>query len=144
MESSRRDDQKETGRVESFSDGVIAIAITLLILEIKVPKADEIASVSLFARLLDLWPSFSSGITTGRMATSSRQPSRDVKRRRNQCHIPHHISPTPAATNAKPQTIRRLSSGHHPLQFQRQRHPAPNTIAPPNSANGPKTSQCFG
>ena len=67
MEDSRRDDQKETGRVESFSDGVIAIAITLLILEIKVPKADEIASASLFAKLLDLWPSFSSGITTGRM-----------------------------------------------------------------------------
>jgi Endosomal/lysosomal potassium channel TMEM175 len=67
MEDLRRDDQKETGRVESFSDGVIAIAITLLILEIKVPKADEIASASLFAKLLDLWPSFSSGITTGRM-----------------------------------------------------------------------------
>jgi|GEM_PF-1813876 len=39
MEDSRRDDQNGTGRVESFSDGVIAIAIALLILEIK-PKAD--------------------------------------------------------------------------------------------------------
>ena len=62
MEVLRRDDQKETGRVESFC--VIAIAITLLILQIKVPKADEIASASLFAKPLDLWPSFSSGITT--------------------------------------------------------------------------------
>jgi len=64
MEDSRREAQKETGRVESFSDGVIAIAITLLVLEIKVPKADEIASVGLFAKLLDLWPSFLAFVTS--------------------------------------------------------------------------------
>jgi uncharacterized membrane protein len=64
MEDSRRDDQKETGRVETFSDGVIAIAITLLILEIKIPKPDEIASVSLFIKLLDLWPSFLAFVTS--------------------------------------------------------------------------------
>jgi uncharacterized membrane protein len=64
MEDTRRDDQKETGRVESFSDGVMAIAITLLILEIKVPKADEIASASLFVKLLDMWPSFLAFVTS--------------------------------------------------------------------------------
>ena len=41
-------------RVEAFSDGVFAIAITLLILEIKVPHAEH----GLWAGLVALWPSF--------------------------------------------------------------------------------------
>lgn len=64
MEHPRRDEEKETGRVEAFSDGVIAIAITLLILEIKVPKVDELGSAGLFAKLLDLWPSFLAFVTS--------------------------------------------------------------------------------
>jgi uncharacterized membrane protein len=63
-EDPRLDEEKETGRVEAFSDGVIAIAVTLLILEIKVPRPDEIASVGLFARLLSLWPSFLAFVTS--------------------------------------------------------------------------------
>jgi len=58
MEASDRDDEKETGRVEPFSDGVIAIAITLLILKIKVPKVAEMTSGELWPKLLGLWPSF--------------------------------------------------------------------------------------
>ena len=51
--------EKETGRVEAFSDGVFAIAITLLILEIKVPKLPQSSSSDdLASALLDLWPSF--------------------------------------------------------------------------------------
>ncbi len=51
--------EKETARVEAFSDGVFAIAITLLILEIKVPRLGQGASGhDLLATLLDLWPSF--------------------------------------------------------------------------------------
>jgi uncharacterized membrane protein len=41
-------------RVEAFSDGVFAIAITLLILEIRVPHAEH----GLWAGLLALWPSY--------------------------------------------------------------------------------------
>src|SRR6266568_6083922 len=39
----RRDkcmDEKETGRLEAFSDGVFAVAITLLVLNIKIPGID--------------------------------------------------------------------------------------------------------
>jgi uncharacterized membrane protein len=57
-EETRADEEKETGRVEAFSDGVIAIAVTLLILEIKVPTPDATVGVGLLSRLLALWPSF--------------------------------------------------------------------------------------
>ena len=51
--------EKETGRVEAFSDGVFAIAITLLVLEIKVPKLPHtVSSEALASALLDLWPSY--------------------------------------------------------------------------------------
>lgn len=47
--------QSETSRVEAFSDGVFAIAITLLILEIKIPNA---GSGPLSNYLLHQWPSY--------------------------------------------------------------------------------------
>jgi len=51
--------EKETTRVEAFSDGVFAIAITLLILEIKVPQLGAQSSDrGLLSALLALWPSF--------------------------------------------------------------------------------------
>ena len=47
--------ETETNRIEAFSDGMFAIAITLLILEIKVP---EVGQGSLREALLRQWPSY--------------------------------------------------------------------------------------
>src|ERR1700719_738466 len=47
--------KSETSRIEAFSDGVFAIAITLLILEIKVPHRNQ---GPLAAGLIDQWPSY--------------------------------------------------------------------------------------
>ena len=50
--------EKETARLEAFSDGVFAIAITLLILEVRVPELHTAANRDLLAALGRLWPSF--------------------------------------------------------------------------------------
>jgi uncharacterized membrane protein len=46
----------ETNRIEAFSDGVFAIAITLLILEIKVPPSTQHGGLG--TALAHLWPSY--------------------------------------------------------------------------------------
>jgi TMEM175 potassium channel family protein len=50
-----------TGRLESFSDGVFAIAITLLVLEIPVPKVEH---GELPDALLDQWPAYAAYIVS--------------------------------------------------------------------------------
>jgi TMEM175 potassium channel family protein len=58
-------DEKETGRIEAFSDGVFAIAITLLVLEVKVPRLpDGGAGGSLSRALLAQWPSYVALVTS--------------------------------------------------------------------------------
>jgi TMEM175 potassium channel family protein len=62
----------EKSRLEAFSDGVFAIAITLLVLEIVVPHIDE--PNALGPAILDLWPSYlayaTSFLTIGIMWTN--------------------------------------------------------------------------
>jgi uncharacterized membrane protein len=49
----------QTGRVEAFSDGVMAIAITLLVLDLRVPTTAQIAeSGTLLAALIHEWPAY--------------------------------------------------------------------------------------
>lgn len=50
---------RDSNRLEAFSDGVFAIAITLLILNIRAPQIGERAgSAALWAGLEQLWPSY--------------------------------------------------------------------------------------
>src|SRR6187200_1701507 len=52
-------ESKSLARLEMFSDGVFAIAITLLVLEIKVPPIETIHSTDdLINELFHLWPSY--------------------------------------------------------------------------------------
>jgi uncharacterized membrane protein len=49
-------------RLEAFSDGVLAVAITLLVLDIKVPSADS--SHTLAHNLLQNWPNYAAYVTS--------------------------------------------------------------------------------
>ena len=51
------------GRAEAFSDGVFAIAITLLVLDIRLPTGTA-SEPALLGELLGLWPSFLSYAVT--------------------------------------------------------------------------------
>jgi uncharacterized membrane protein len=53
--SSPSSPERETARLEAFSDGVIAIIITLLVFGIQVPDAEVVAEVGLLRALLDQW-----------------------------------------------------------------------------------------
>jgi uncharacterized membrane protein len=59
MVDERTSRPSETARVEAFSDGVFAIAITLLVLEIQVPSPERTRQgATLLPALLRLWPSY--------------------------------------------------------------------------------------
>lgn len=54
------EDKEETARLETFSDGVFAIAITLLVLELHAPSGEE----SLWRGLVDEWPQFAAYVNS--------------------------------------------------------------------------------
>jgi uncharacterized membrane protein len=57
--------EKETGRLEAFSDGVFAIAITLLVLDLKVPHERDLPQgVSLLRALTSQWPAYLAFVTS--------------------------------------------------------------------------------
>jgi uncharacterized membrane protein len=58
LDAPKAETELATHRIESFSDGVFAIAITLLVLEIKVPHFDDGNARDLASALLGLWPSY--------------------------------------------------------------------------------------
>lgn len=50
--------EKDTGRIEAFSDGVFAIALTLLAIELKAPLLHSVNDASLIAALTERWPEY--------------------------------------------------------------------------------------
>jgi uncharacterized membrane protein len=63
---SEASEEKETGRLEAFSDGVFAIAITLLVLDLKAPDAAATGGspLQLAKALLQQWPSYVGLVTS--------------------------------------------------------------------------------
>jgi uncharacterized membrane protein len=51
-----RPDTIAKSRIEAFSDGVIAVAITLLVLDLRVPEPDRAGDLA--SRLAELWPNY--------------------------------------------------------------------------------------
>ena len=50
--------EKDTARIEAFSDGVFAIALTLLAIELKAPLLHGVSNASLIAALTERWPEY--------------------------------------------------------------------------------------
>ena len=56
-------EEKETGRLEAFSDGVFAVAITLLVLNLHLPGA-SLSDGDLGGQIFAQWPTFAAFVTS--------------------------------------------------------------------------------
>ena len=50
--------EKQTGRLEAFSDGIFGVAITLIAIEIGIKEYDGATHLNLWHRILELWPEY--------------------------------------------------------------------------------------
>ncbi|HLH63934.1 MAG TPA: TMEM175 family protein [Ktedonobacteraceae bacterium] len=57
-------EEKETGRLEAFSDGVFAVAITLLVLNIRLPSDSQLQDFALQSFLGNQWPALLAFVTS--------------------------------------------------------------------------------
>ncbi|MFS8082464.1 MAG: TMEM175 family protein [Ginsengibacter sp.] len=58
MEKLKEHKEKETARLEAFSDGIFSVAITLLALEIGIKEYEGATNGNLWQRILDNWPEY--------------------------------------------------------------------------------------
>jgi len=49
---------RDSNRLEAFSDGIFAVAITLLVLDINFPKVKDLTEQGLISALISLWPKY--------------------------------------------------------------------------------------
>ncbi len=62
MNDETSENRKETTRLEAFSDGIFAVAITLLVLDLRAPDPATLPPGGLLVALLNLWPAYAAYI----------------------------------------------------------------------------------
>jgi uncharacterized membrane protein len=50
--------EKETGRIEAFSDGVFAVALTLLVVDLRPPHLEQLTAPEFWYQIGRMWPAY--------------------------------------------------------------------------------------
>lgn len=58
MNNTTNNDTRETTRIEAFSDGVIAIAVTILVFDLRAPAQTLVDNSNLWTELVRVWPTW--------------------------------------------------------------------------------------